>query len=171
MMEKFNRTLRGYNPAEVNRFLDQVIKQVEEMVNELKVKNERIIELEKVEQENQILRDKLGQYERMEETLNKAILMAQRTSDQIRSAAQQERETIIEDAKRNASRIVNGFTVLKNEYEASMLRRNLKCFKRRLRDIIESQLEFVDDIEKLNYKTDDGDGMLQRYRELVVGGN
>jgi cell division initiation protein len=151
MMEKFNRTLRGYNPAEVNRFLDQVIKQVEEMVNELKVKNERIIELEKVEQENQILRDKLGQYERMEETLNKAILMAQRTSDQIRSAAQQERETIIEDAKRNASRIVNEALLRaeKTEYEASMLRRNLNVFKRRLRDIIESQLEFVDDIEKI----------------------
>ncbi|NLL44136.1 MAG: DivIVA domain-containing protein [Mollicutes bacterium] len=150
-MEKFNRTLRGYNPAEVNRFLDQVIKQVEEMVNELKVKNERIIELEKVEQENQILRDKLGQYERMEETLNKAILMAQRTSDQIRSAAQQERETIIEDAKRNASRIVNEALLRaeKTEYEASMLRRNLNVFKRRLRDIIESQLEFVDDIEKI----------------------
>lgn len=151
MMEKFNRTLRGYNPAEVNRFLDQVIKQVEEMVNELKVKNERIIELEKVEQENQILRDKLGQYERMEETLNKAILMAQRTSDQIRSAAQQERETIIEDAKRNASRIVNEALLRaeKTEYEASMLRRNLNVFKRRLRDIIESQLEYVDDIEKI----------------------
>ena len=151
MMEKFNRTLRGYNPAEVICFLDYVIKQVEQMVNKLKVKNERIIELEKVEQENQILRDKLGQYERMEETLNKAILMAQRTSDQIRSAAQQERETIIEDAKRNASRIVNEALLRaeKTEYEASMLRRNLNVFKRRLRDIIESQLEYVDDIEKI----------------------
>ena len=35
-MEKFNRTLRGYDPDEVNKFLDQVIKQVEGMVEEIK---------------------------------------------------------------------------------------------------------------------------------------
>ena len=29
-MEKFSRTLRGYNPEEVNEFLDKIIKQVEE---------------------------------------------------------------------------------------------------------------------------------------------
>ena len=32
-MDKFNRTLRGYDPDEVNQFLDQVIKQVEKMTN------------------------------------------------------------------------------------------------------------------------------------------
>ena len=150
MMEKFNRTLRGYNPAEVNRFLDQVIKQVEEMVNELKVKNERIIELEKVEQENQILRDKLGQYERMEETLNKAILMAQRTSDQIRVLLNKKEKLLLRMLKGMlVALLMKLYCAEKTEYEASMLRRNLNVFKRRLRDIIESQLEFVDDIEKI----------------------
>ena len=37
-MEKFNRTLRGYDPVEVNAFLDQVIGQVEKMVSEVKLK-------------------------------------------------------------------------------------------------------------------------------------
>ena len=41
-MEKFNRTLRGYDPVEVNQFLDQVIKKVENMVMELNRKNEEI---------------------------------------------------------------------------------------------------------------------------------
>ena len=41
-MEKFNRTLRGYDPVEVNQFLDQVIKKVENMVAELNRKNEEI---------------------------------------------------------------------------------------------------------------------------------
>ena len=35
-MEKFNRTLRGYDPEEVNSFLDKVISQVEDMVSEIK---------------------------------------------------------------------------------------------------------------------------------------
>ena len=41
-MEKFNRTIRGYDPDEVNRFLDKVISQVEVMVNEMKEKDARI---------------------------------------------------------------------------------------------------------------------------------
>ena len=106
-MEKFNRTLRGYDPVEVNSFVDQVISQVEKMVSEGKKKDAKIKELESLEIENARLREKLMQYERMESTLNKAILMAQKTSEQMKLAAVKESETILEDAKNNASRIIN----------------------------------------------------------------
>ena len=42
-MEKFNRTMRGYDPEEVKNFLDQVIKKVEQMSSENKKKDERIV--------------------------------------------------------------------------------------------------------------------------------
>ena len=106
-MEKFNRTLRGYDPEEVNKFLDQVIKQVENMVGQIKAKEQRIAELSNIEKENEELRSKLEQYTRMEATLNKAIMMAQKTSDQVRVSTQRECELMIEDAKKNANRIVN----------------------------------------------------------------
>ena len=151
-MEKFNRTLRGYDPEEVNKFLDQVIKQVEDMVNDLNIKNERIKTLEHFEQENKALKEKLAQYQRTEETLNRAIMMAQKTSDQMRLAANQECEAIINDAKRNASRIVNEALVRaeKTEREANTLRRNINIFKRRLKDIIETQLAMVDEIDTMD---------------------
>ena len=41
-MEKFNRTLRGYDPVEVNAFVDKVISQVEKMVSEGKMKYGKI---------------------------------------------------------------------------------------------------------------------------------
>lgn len=150
-MEKFSRTLRGYDPEEVNSFLDQVIKQIEEMVAELKEKDAKIIELSNFAVENQHLKEKLEQYERMEGTLNKAILMAQKTSEQIKSNAVQESEIIIEEAKRNASRILNEALMRaeKTEMEANMLQRNVKLFKRRLKDLVESQIEIIDDIEKI----------------------
>ena len=152
-MEKFNRTLRGYDPVEVNAFLDQVIGQVEKMVSEGKVKDAKIRELKNVELENRNLREKLAQYERMESTLNKAILMAQKTSEQMKMTAIKESETILEDAKRNASRIVNESLLRaeKTEMEANMLKRNINIFKRRLRSIIEEQLEMVNDIEKVDF--------------------
>ena len=152
-MEKFNRTLRGYDPEEVNAFLDQVIGQVEKMISEGRAKDAKIRELKAVELENRSLKEKLVQYERMENTLNKAILMAQKTSEQIKLNAIRESETILEDAKRNASRIVNESLLRaeKTEMEANMLKRNINIFKRRLKSIVEQQLEMVNDIEKVDF--------------------
>ena len=152
-MEKFNRTLRGYDPVEVNAFVDQVIGQVEKMVSEGRAKDAKINELKSLEAENARLKEKLAQYERMENTLNKAILMAQKTSEQMKMTAIKESETILEDAKRNASRIVNESLLRaeKTEMEASMLKRNINIFKHRLRSIIEQQLEMVNDIEKVDF--------------------
>ena len=152
-MEKFTRTLRGYDPVEVNHFIDQVISQVEIMVNDIKSKNKKIAELSSLEEENAKLKEKLATYERMEGTLNRAILMAEKTSEQIKLSAHQESETIISDAKRNANRIVNDALLRaeKTEMEADMLRRNITIFKRKLKSIIEAQLDMVNDIEKVDF--------------------
>ena len=152
-MEKFNRALRGYDPEEVNAFLDQVITQVEKMIAEGKEKDKKIYELQHLEQENIHLKEKLEQYERMESTLNKAIIMAQKTSEQIKVSAIKESETLIDDAKTNASRIVNEALIRaeKTEMEANMLRRNINVFKRRLKDIIQSQMDAINDIEKVDF--------------------
>ena len=152
-MEKFNRALRGYDPEEVNAFLDQVITQVEKMIADGKEKDMKLVKLESLEQENIRLKEKLEQYERMESTLNKAIMMAQKTSEQIKVAAIKESETLIEDAKSNASRIVNEALLRaeKTEMEANMLRRNINVVKRRVRDIIQTQMDVINDIEKVDF--------------------
>lgn len=153
VMEKFNRTLRGYDPEEVNAFLDQVIEQVEIMIEEIKQKNERIRSLEALEQENNHLKEQIEQHKHLEGSLNRAILMAQRTSDQIKVSAHHESEIIMEEAKKNASRIVNEALLRadKIEEEANMLRRNVTVFKRKLKDIIEAQLDMVNDIDKVDF--------------------
>ena len=157
-MEKFTRTMRGYDPSEVNRFLDNVIKQVDKMVKLIKEKDaqinlrdKKIMELQMQIRETNKLREKIAQYERMEHTLNRAIVMAQKTSDQIKANAHRESEIILEDAKKNASRIVNESLLRaeKTDMESNMIKRNTNIFKRKLKDILESQLELVEDIEKI----------------------
>ncbi len=164
-MEKFSRVLRGYDPEEVNDFLDKVIAKVEAMVKELEEKDKKINELtklnqddkqqisdlKKLEQENLNLTSKIAQFERMEDNLKKAILMAEKTSEQIKLTAYQERDIIISDAKKNANRIVNE-ALLKAETiekESDMLRRNMIVFKRRLKDALSTQVELIEDIEKI----------------------
>ena len=157
-MERFNRTLRGYDPEEVNVFLDKVIGKVETMVSELKKKDEIIAEKNKqiesysnLIDENKNLKEKIAQYERIEGTLNRAIIMAQKTSDQMRLAASKESELVIEEAKKNANRIVNEALLRaeKTEMEANNLRRNISIFKRRIKDIVEAQLEVIEELEKV----------------------
>lgn len=152
-MEQFTRVEHGYNPDEVNAFLDKVIGHVEKLVNELKIKNAKVSELEELNKSNLELKERLAQYERMESTLNKAIFMAQKTSDQIKANTYRESELIIDEAKKNANRIINE-SLLRSEkidMEAATLKRNVSQFKRRLKGIIEQQLEIVEDIEKVDF--------------------
>ena len=154
------RTFKNYTPEEIDNFLEQIISQVERMIEDNKAKNRELLlkdkkieELQKLVDNTSKDREKLAHYERIEETLNKAIVMAQRTSDQIKSSAIKESEIIINDAKSNASRIVNESLLRaeRTEMEADMLKRNVNIFKRKLRGIIEAQLEMVDDIEKVEF--------------------
>lgn len=158
-MEKFTRVMRGYDPDEVNNFLDQVIKRVEKMIADIDAKNKLIVDkndeitrLKSKLEETSALKEKLEQYQRMESTLNRAILMAQKTSDQLKVAAHRESEIILDDAKKNASRIVNEALIRaeKIENDADLMKRNINVLKRRLKNIIETQLDIIDDIDKLD---------------------
>ena len=93
--------------------------------------------------------DKAKKYDDLEATLNKAIVMAEDTGEHIRRVAKQERDLILEEAKKNASIIINDALVRseKIEYEASLLRKNIIMFKRKLKTNLEEQLKLVDDIE------------------------
>ena len=159
-MENNSTTFKNYTPEQVDQFLDQIIKQVERMIEDNKSKNreialrdKKIEELSKIVASTKHVHEKLAQYERMEGTLNRAIMMAQKTSDQIKSTAHRESEIILNDAKMNASRIVNESLLKaeKAEMEAEMLKRNIKIFKRKLRGLIEAQLEMVEDIEQVEF--------------------
>ena len=150
-MEKFSRVLRGYDPEEVNVFLDNVIAKVESMVKEIEKKDKQIEEYSHLQEENASLKDKVTQFSAMEENLRKAILMAEKTSEQIKLTAYQERDIIVGDAKKNANRIINEALIKAEgiEKETDQLRRNMIVFKKRLKEALETQFELVEDIEKI----------------------
>ena len=130
----------------------KVINEVEDeiLVKELRIKNERIKELEGFEQENRILKEKIEQYVKNETNLNNTIILAQRTSDQIKVSAQQEKDILLDDARKSASRIVNEALMRaeKIEYDTKRLQKNVDLFKKRLKDILEAQLSLVEEIDK-----------------------
>ena len=144
-MEKFNVTSNGYDVNEVNGFVNKVTNEYENMLNKLKARDQELTEL----------RTKLKHFEDIETTLNKAMLIAEDSSNQMKRVAREEAELIIDEAKKNASHIVNDALIKaeKTEMEADSLRRSLKIYKARIKQVVEEQLNMVDDVD--NIKMDD----------------
>ena len=134
-MDKFNYEANGYNRAEVNKFVTDVIKKCKDQKKEIRD-----------------LKDKLSHYEDLENTLKQSLINAEKTADNVKRLAREEADIIVSDAKHNASRIV-GESLLKArkiEQEADTLEKNVKIFKRKLKIIVEQQMAVVEEIETLD---------------------
>ena len=141
-MDKFNYEANGYNRAEVNKFVTDVIKETEGIIKKCKDQKKEIRDL----------KDKLSHYEDLENTLKQSLINAEKTADNVKRLAREEADIIVSDAKHNASRIV-GESLLKArkiEQEADTLERNVKIFKRKLKIIVEQQMAVVEEIETLD---------------------
>ncbi len=141
-MEKFSTSKDGYNKEEVNKFVNDVVTEVESMLNKMKQKDKEISELTK----------SLEKYDNLELVLNKTILMAEDSSNQMKKLAREEADNLINDAKKNASRIVNEALMQaeKTELESIRLKRNIITFKKKLKVLLEQQIDLADEIDKID---------------------
>ena len=141
-MEKFHYEANGYNRSEVNAFIERVIRETEGIINKCQEQKDEIKDL----------KDKLESYKVLEDSINKSIANAEKTSDNIKRLAREEANVIVSDAKNNASRIVNDALIRSEriEQQADVLERNIKIFKRKLKIIVEQQLAVVEEIEVLD---------------------
>ena len=135
-MRKFNNSFPGYNKNEVNSFVKNVTTEYESMLNNLKMRDKEI----------ESLKQELEHFKNIESTLNRAILIAEESSQNIKRTAFDESKVIIEDAKRNASRIINNALIKAErvEMEANNLKRQVAQYKRRYKNILEEQLEQIE---------------------------
>lgn len=143
--KEFARGFRGYDEDDVNEFLDQVIKDYEAVIREKK-------ELEnKVEQ----LNERLNHFSDIETTLNKSILVAQETAEEVKENARKESKLIIKEAEKNADRIINEALHRSRTIalEVEELKKQAKVFRTRLKMLVEAQLDLIDN--------DDWDGLLK----------
>ncbi len=147
-MEKFSYEANGYNRAEVNQFVSDVISQTEGIIKKCQIQGQ---DVERLKQEVLRLNSELNRYKEMETTLKTAIIKAEETSDNIKRMAREESNILITDAKNNASRIVNEALLKaeKIETQADTLEKNMRIFKRKLKVIVEQQMAVVDEIEVL----------------------
>ncbi len=133
--KEFSKGFRGYDEDEVNEFLDQVIKDYEMIIREKKQLEEKVAELT----------EKLNYFTNIEETLNKSILIAQETAEEVKRNAQKEAKLIIKEAEKNADRIISEALAKSRKIalEIEELKRQSKVFRTRFRMLVEAQLEML----------------------------
>ncbi len=93
----FSRVLRGYHPEEVEEFLDKV-------ADTLQYTAERQAALE---QEIRRLEEKLDEYNNLKDSLQEALLMAQRGSEERLASARKEADAVVAEARSRAEAIVS----------------------------------------------------------------
>ena len=143
-MNNFSTVFRGYDKEEVKSYLDKVIYEYERLLSAKKASDQEVLKL----------RQELQKYEKLETTLNRALFSAENSAEDIRRVARNEAESYINEAKRNANRIINDALMKaeKANNDAERLKRNVDTLKKRLRQIIESQLEVIEEMDRIDIK-------------------
>ena len=138
-MERFNSSFKVYIIDEVNRFVDEMTRESGAIIDKLRIKDAEIDRLKKENEELKAASQK------------NSIGSLYSSSEEITRLAKYEARTIIDDAKKNASRIVNDalLEAEKIETRAENLRRNMIVFKRKMRSVVKTQLETIEDIEEI----------------------
>lgn len=133
--KEFRTVLRGYEKNEVDEFLDQIIKDMEQLVkenNELKDQKAK-------------LDDKLSHYYNLEQTLHNALVVAQETAEEVKAAAKREAQLIVKEAEMKAERQVDDAIakVRRMTSELDELRKQAAVFRSRLMNLLKAQLDMI----------------------------
>jgi len=137
--QEFSRSFRGYNEEEVDDFLDKIVKDYEELINENVRLNE---EIEKMQ-------EKLKEFSEIEETLRSALLNAQKSAEEMKGRVESEAKIIIEKAEMDANtlkqQILQREDLVKNGIDN--LRRYKFTFKEKFKSMLNLYLKMIENEE------------------------
>ena len=131
----FSTKFKGFDPEEVNDFLDDVKKELEQLIRDNKDLEKRVkFNEEKVEYFNSI-----------QETLNKSILVAQEAADRLRENARKDAEIIVFEAEKAAQAMLREAAEKATEInrETDLIKKETRIFRQRLQILTQTQLDMI----------------------------
>ncbi len=138
--KEFKRAMRGYNPDEVDEFLDEICEEYETVFKENSLLKEKI----------SALNEKLDHYAKIETTIQNTLLLAQNASEQAKLSAQKEAELLLKNANDSAQKIMDkaqdDVVAINDEYDK--VKQEFVKFRAKYRSFMNAQLETFEDLEK-----------------------
>lgn len=132
----FGRALRGYNPARVDQFRDQVAEEMERLT--------RINQ--DLDAKARSFHEQLRAFRERDKALNDALIAAQQLRGEVREQAEREAQLILREAQAEGERIVEAARsdVRRMEEELDNLDRSRRTYLAQMRTLIARQLSEVE---------------------------
>ena len=132
----FGRALRGYNPARVDQFRDQVAEEMERLT--------RINQ--DLDAKARSFHEQLRAFRERDKALNDALVSAQQLRGEVREQAEREAQLIIREAQAEGERIIEAAKadVRRMEEELDSLDRSRRTYLAQMRTLIARQLSEVE---------------------------
>lgn len=134
------KTLNGYDPEEVDDFLDELTKDYSEIYR-------KVNESEKTVEDMQA---KLEHYTKIESTLQNTLVFAQSAAEEVKQAAQKQADQIIKEAESNAKQSANSLVteIADRKKELEDVKKQFDVYKAKMESLLISQLELIKEINK-----------------------
>ncbi|HZL64657.1 MAG TPA: DivIVA domain-containing protein, partial [Thermoleophilia bacterium] len=135
--KEFKRGMRGYADVEVDEFLDEVADEYERLFKENIDLGERVETLE----------GQVGGYKRIEETLQKTLVSAQASAEELKLNATKEAQLILHEAELKARQLVNDSYTEKQAIDQSMakLKSADQDFRFRFKQLLDGYLKQIEE--------------------------
>lgn len=142
---EFKKVALGYSPDEVNSFLDKVIVEFEYLYKENIKLNDKV----------NVLNDGIQYYKSLEDTLKNSIILAEKTASETKYNANQSSEHIIKEAQLKATEILQDANkkLYDLEYEVMKMKRQYNNIKTKLRALLNTEIEILNESEKDFYES------------------
>lgn len=134
--KEFETGFRGYDKEAVNAFMAELVHDYETLYRDNREMTDKIEQLEK----------RIAQYEKMEATMNDALVLAQETGENIKNSARKEADLIIQEAEQQRRQIIaEAERQLREGCEKyAVIRNEVAVFKARMESLLNSQMQMVD---------------------------
>ena len=132
---EFGRALRGYDPARVDQFRDQVAEEMDRLIRQN----------QELEVKARTLHDQLKSYREREGSINDALVTAQQLRAEMRTQAERESQVTLREAQVQAESILSGAQndIRRVEDELAALERFRRNYLTQLRVFVERQLSEI----------------------------
>jgi len=135
--KEFKRGMRGYADAEVDEFLDEVADEFERVFKDNIDLGERV----------EMLESQVSSYKRIEETLQKTLVSAQASAEELKQNSAKEAQLILHEAELKGRQLVNEAYSERQSIEQSLakLKSAEQDFRFKFRQLLEGYLKHLED--------------------------
>jgi cell division initiation protein len=137
--QEFKKVLRGYDPVEVDSFLDMMSNEFAELLRQTKEMSTQLVEFE----------TQLRDYRQIEKTLQQTLMQAQEASGRAIENSRKEGQLIVQEAELKANQLLDRARIdlSKTKEEIATLRSKKESIVSRLKVLLNSEVELIKALE------------------------